>query len=256
MRAIILAAGEGVRLRPHTLDRPKCLVELRGRALLRWQLSVLEDNSITDITIVTGYRADQVEALGYETLNNPDYATTNMVTTLMCAVDHFDGNDDLLVLYGDIVYEPSVLQALCANKHSLSTTIDRQWKRLWTLRSDDPLNDAETLKVAANGNIIELGKKTTSYADIQGQYMGLIKVQADFAPKLVEIYESLSPDESYDGKDLRNIYTTSFLQKIIDLGFPLNAAFVDGGWLEVDTADDLELYNNMSKEKLDEICRL
>ena len=62
MKAIILAAGEGIRLRPYTLDRPKCLVELVGKSLLEHQLAALRAAGITDITMVTGYRANQIEA--------------------------------------------------------------------------------------------------------------------------------------------------------------------------------------------------
>ena len=61
MRAIILAAGEGTRLRPHTLDRPKCLVELAGKSLLEHQVSSLRANGIDSITVVTGYRASMIE---------------------------------------------------------------------------------------------------------------------------------------------------------------------------------------------------
>ena len=62
MRAVILGAGEGTRLRPYTDDRPKCLVELAGRTLLAWQLDALAAAGVSDTTIVTGYRADQILA--------------------------------------------------------------------------------------------------------------------------------------------------------------------------------------------------
>ena len=65
MRAVVLAAGEGTRLRPYTLDRPKCLVPLAGRPLLEWQTTALRRAGIDDVTILTGYRAEQVAALGY-----------------------------------------------------------------------------------------------------------------------------------------------------------------------------------------------
>ena len=87
MRAIILAAGEGARLRPYTLDRPKCLVELGGKPLLTHQVDVLKTAGIKNITVLTGYRADQIKALGYPTLHNPDYTHTNMVATLMCSAE-------------------------------------------------------------------------------------------------------------------------------------------------------------------------
>ncbi len=263
MRAIILAAGEGRRLRPHTLDRPKCMVELAGRALILRQLDVLDRCGVDEITIVTGYRADKIESLcirrhgpGRNTRHNADYATTNMVTTLMCARDRLDGGDDVVILYADIVYEPRVFEALRDCPAPLATTVDRRWRQLWSLRCDDPLDDAETLKLDDAGNIIELGKKADSYDDIEGQYMGLIKVRADFASQLLALYDGLDPVATYDGKDLPNMYMTSFLQHAIDSGHPLTAVVVEGGWFEVDTVEDLATYEGMQQVERDRLCVL
>ena len=248
MRAIILAAGEGIRLRPHTLDRPKCLVKLAGTSLLTHQLDVLRSVGIDGVVVVTGYRADQIVALGYPTRHNPDYDRTNMVASLMCAADLLDGGDDVLIAYADIVYEPPIVEVLSRCCEPVCTAVDVSWLRLWHMRMDDPLSDAETLKLDPAGNIRELGCKAQSYDDIEGQYMGLIKVRADFAPKLVEIYRQLDPDRLYGGQDLPDMYMTSFLQYLIDHGYPVRAVPVDGGWLEIDTASDLHLYNRLARE--------
>jgi len=248
VRAILLAAGEGTRLRPYTLDRPKSMVELGGVPLLVRQLATLRSCGIEDVTIVTGYRAKAIEALGYPTRHNAAYDRTNMVASLMCAADLLDGSDDLVIAYADIVYEARVLERLAACREPLCITVDMQWRLLWELRSEDPLMDAETLRLDDRGDVIELGKKPRSIDEIQGQYMGLIKVAASFAPELVRTYEALDPEASYDGKDLPNMYMTSFLQHLVDLGRPLRAVPVEGGWLEVDTVEDLDRYNEMARD--------
>ncbi len=257
MKAIILAAGEGTRLRPHTLERPKCLVDLDGRPLLSYQLAALQRAGVSDVTVVTGYRREQIEAYGLATAHNPRYDQTNMVATLMCAEHLLDGRHDVLIGYADIVYEPWVVAALAACPAALATTVDRSWLRLWRLRLADPLSDAETMKLDSEGNVIELGKKPTTYDDIQGQYMGLIKVSADLTPELVRIYRQLDPRGPYDGKDRDNMYMTSFLQYLIDGAQPLRAVPVDGGWLEIDTTQDLELYHQLQQTgELAGYCRL
>ncbi|MFQ5916306.1 MAG: NTP transferase domain-containing protein [Candidatus Binatia bacterium] len=255
MRAIILAAGAGSRLRPYTLDSPKCLIELGGKPLLVHQVDVLKTVGIRDVTVVTGYRADQIETLGYHTKHNPDYAHTNMVATLMCAAELLDGSDDVLIAYSDILYEPRVIQTLCTCSEPICTTVDMSWLRLWQIRVDDPLSDAETMKLDKAGNILDLGRKPNSYDDIEGQYMGLIKVRADFAPELVNIYQQLDLNGLYDGLELPNMYMTSFLQYLIDHGRPVRAVLISGGWLELDTGRDLELYKHMQREgRLSEYC--
>lgn len=245
MRVIILAAGEGHRLRPHTADRPKCMVELLGIPLAVRQLDTLRRCGLEDITLVSGYRADRLNELGVATRHNPVFARTNMVYTLMCAKDLLNGEDDVLIAYADIVYEARVLDAILRSEAPISTTIDSNWQNLWRLRNEDPLIDAETLRVDDESNIIELGKKPASLQEIEGQYMGLIKVRSDHVVSLVEHYCSLDRDAIYDGKDFRNLYMTSFLQSLIDSGHPIHAVRVAGGWLEVDTTEDLALYERL-----------
>lgn len=253
----MLAAGEGVRLRPHTLDRPKCLVELAGRSLISYQLDALAAAGIDDITLVTGYRAPMLQALGYPTRHNPDYSSTNMVHSLMCAADLLDGSDDVLVAYADIVYEARSLAAVLRCDAPICTGIDRQWRRLWELRFDDPLADAETLRLGPGGTVLELGKRPKHVDEIEGQYMGMVGIRAEFAPHVLGSHEALDPAALYDGRNLPNLYMTSFLQHMIDAGTPLRAALCDGGWLEVDSVSDLQCYERLYRDgALDTYCRL
>ena len=85
MKALILAAGRGSRLGAMTDQRPKCLVELDRRPLLQWQVAALKAGRIDDVTVITGYRRESIEALGYPTQNNPNWDKTNMVGTLWSA---------------------------------------------------------------------------------------------------------------------------------------------------------------------------
>ena len=247
-RAIILAAGQGTRLRPLTDDRPKCLVELAGQPLLHRQLSVLRQAGIEDITLVGGYRHEQLETTGLPVVVNPCFDSTNMVSTLFCAEALMGDDADLLIAYGDIVYEPRVLKTLLASPAALALAVDREWRRFWEARMDDPLADAETLVLEGDDRVVELGKKPDSYDRIQGQYMGLIKVRADQVPDFRQFYAGLDREAIYDGKNFDNMYMTSFIQALIDAGREVRAAFTDNGWLEVDTVADLELYHRMYED--------
>lgn len=82
MKAIILAAGQGTRLRPLTDHKPKCLVELAGKPMLEHQLTTLRGAGINEIHIVAGYCAEQLDRSDITRHLNLDYASTNMVTTL------------------------------------------------------------------------------------------------------------------------------------------------------------------------------
>jgi len=257
VKAVILAAGLGQRLKPYTLDRPKCMVPMAGVPIITHQIRVLESLGIKEITIITGYKADGIKPLGYKTIYNAEYANTNMVASFMCAEKLLDGRSDILVVYGDIVFEEKIIKKLLACKVSICTTVDESWLDLWKIRSENPLSDAETLKFDAFKNITELGKKPAALEEIQGQYMGLIKIRAEFAPNLVNIYKDMDRKAIFDDKNFHNMFMTSFLQYLIDSGQKLRAVTVQGGWLEVDTAGDLELYNKMyANGKLSKYCRI
>lgn len=245
-RALILAAGQGTRLRPLTDDKPKCLVPLNGKPLLERQVDTLKKCGVNDIHIAAGYRADQIEKLGFTVSINAYFATTNMVESLFSALAFMQQPGDLIIAYGDIVYEPKNLQKLLTNDDEISLMIDLKWRDLWSLRLDNPLDDAETLVMNDAGYVIELGKKTDSYERIQGQYTGLIKVRADKIAELIAFYQALDRTKIYDGKDFNNMYMTSFLQLLIDTGWRAKSVAVNNGWLEIDSVEDLTLYENMA----------
>ena len=196
---------------------------------------------------MTGYLKEEITKLGFSTSFNSKYESTNMVESLFCATTFLESCcEDLIISYGDIVYNSSNLQAMLSSDASLSLMIDKNWRDLWSIRFENPLSDAETLKVDDNGFVIELGKKPMGYADVQGQYTGLIKIRKDKIAKLIELYRSLGTSQTYDGQGFENMYMTSFLQCAIDQGWMLKAVNVSGGWLEVDTVSDIEIYEDLA----------
>jgi L-glutamine-phosphate cytidylyltransferase len=243
MKAIILAAGEGKRLRPLTADQPKCLVKYQGKPILDYQIENFRQCGIEDIIVMKGHKADVLDRPGIQFLLNRRHAQTNMVYTLFCAREHF--TDDLIISYGDIVYERSILEAVIGGPGDLGVAISTNWRELWEKRMPNPLSDAETLKLNADGHVIELGKKPSGYEEIQGQYMGLFKIKKSMLSKTLTIYDSLDRNALYDGKNFDNMFMTSFIQIIIDRGIRVQAIPVSGEWLEVDTLDDLNITCNV-----------
>jgi choline kinase len=220
------------------------MVEYRGRPLLDYILSALRSQHIEDIVVVRGYEPEAIPSAGVRFYDNPRYFETNMVHTLFCAERELEG--DVIISYSDIVYSPSVIRRLLAADAEFAVVIDRDWRRLWQERMDDPLDDAETLRLDAHGRIIELGKKARSYEDIEGQYIGLLKIGASAWPKLRAFYQRLDRQASYDGKDFDNMYMTSFVQAVIDRLMPVTAVPIQGGWLEIDVPSDLSISVNLA----------
>ena len=251
MNAIILAAGKGERLQPLTNDKPKCLVELFGKSLLEWQIEAFQSSGITDITIVSGYKSDLINFPEITILKNEKYESTNMVETLFSAKEKM--LDSTIVSYGDIIFEKNVLESLINSPNDISVIVDKQWKRLWGKRFQDPLSDAESL-IMEDGCIVEIGQKVNSYEKICGQYIGLMKFQGSGIDLIKRHYEE-AKNQANTGTNPLNAslpfeksYLTDFLYSLIRGGATIKAVPVNNGWLEIDTLSDLDLYEFLYKK--------
>ncbi len=243
MKGIILAAGHGMRLRPLTDDRPKCMVEYRGVPLIDQIMDTLSACGVSPLVIVAGYRSDilenHVRQRHARVIINSDFNSTNMVHSLFCAEGELTG--DILISYSDIIYKQEIVQAILDCPADLAITIDTQWRSLWQLRMDDPLADAETLQLDCKGCVLDLGRKPSSYDEIQGQYMGLIKISGRILDQVKVVYQGLDRQKLYDGKNFSQMYMTTFLRELIQAGIACQSVPIQGGWLEIDAPSDLSL---------------
>ncbi|RXJ55376.1 NTP transferase domain-containing protein [Candidatus Marinarcus aquaticus] len=241
MKVIILAAGQGTRLRPLTNNQPKCMVAYNSVPIIRTILNCIKECGIDKTSIVTGYKSNVLkEYLNKEQITyfeNIKYDSTNMTYSLFCAKEWM--NDDLIISYSDIIYDKQVLKKLMDAPSDISVVVDKSWKQLWLQRMDNPLLDAETLKVEDN-KIIELGKKPRDYSEIDGQYIGLIKISKKVLPKIIHFYDEVLR-KKLSQNEFDNMYMTTFIQEIIDNLHEVNPVWIDGKWLEVDCVSDLEI---------------
>lgn len=246
IKAVILAAGEGTRLRPYTLERPKCLVEVENESLLDRQLEVLSSLNVSPIVLIGGYKAEMLQRNDMKVHVNSRYSETNMVWTLFCAEDELEG--DVIISYGDIVYSQEVLQSLLESDADIAVTIDLEWESYWRARNEDPLDDAETLKMHPDGRIYEIGQKPNSLNEIEGQYMGLIKLTPKGINELKSVFKKAKNRGDLLGKAVENAYMTDLLQAIINANYSIQSVPVRAGWIEVDTVSDL--HSQTTKERL------
>lgn len=254
MNAIILAAGEGKRLHPLTLTKPKCMVELFGKTLLERQISVFRNCGINNICVVTGYMSELIKYKNVDYIKNHNFMETNMVESLFSAIDKF--TESTIVSYGDIVFEQQILKKLINSEYDFSIIVDKQWEKYWKIRSENPLDDLESLKIDDEQNIVSIGKKVDNLTEIEGQYIGLMKFQNNAIGKIKSFYsKSKSISQNSNSNPLnpnlafRKSYMTDLLQGLIDDGQKLKTINIDNGWLELDTIDDYNLYQRLNSEK-------
>ena len=236
MKAIILAAGRGSRMKHATDNVPKCLLKVKGKTLLEIQIEALKKAGIEEIGIVTGYLSEQLRDYCENTFYNDKWDETNMVFSLMSAKNWLR-QSDCVVSYSDIYYDDSIVKKLIKYNCQIGVAYDPNWQKLWQERFKNPLSDAETFQLSINNNIIEIGNKTSQIKEIQGQYMGLMKFTIKGWSDLEKIIATLKTDE------LKNIQLTQLLQKCISSGLTIKAISNNSEWGEVDSQKDLELYN-------------
>ncbi len=259
MKVIILAAGQGTRLRPMTDDRPKCMVDVNGKSILDRQLDTMHACGINDadITIVAGYRGDVLQKKFADTevsiIINKEYETTNMVCSLMCARQVMESQEDILISYGDIIYNETVLQKILDAEEDSAVIVDDGWYSYWSKRCENPLDDAETLMFDKDDYLIEIGQKTTELSRVQSQYIGLMRFRgAGLTAMLVLAKEA--EERTQKGMALwrtertyQKMYMTDLLQGLIDTGNKLKALHIERGWFEIDDCDDLKIVESELK---------
>ncbi len=249
VRSVILAAGRGTRLGRLSAQLPKAFVEIDGVTLIAHQRRVLAAFGITDVHVVLGHgyilARQHPDIDGLTVWHNPDYAVTNMVATLFCAREVFDGSTDVIIAYGDIVYEQRVVQALLDVDAPVIIAVDRAWAAYWARRMNDPLADAETLRFGEGDRILDVGRKPDSLQEIEGQYIGLIRVRAEYAVRFAGVWDRIIFDDARTRPDVPGVgptlYMTGFLQILIAEGWDVRGASINRGWLEVDHPEDLEI---------------
>lgn len=237
MKAIILAAGRGSRMKRLTDESPKCLVTLRGRALLDWQIKALKEAGITGIAIVTGYKREMLSSRGLAEFHNPNWASTNMVSSLACA-EAWLNSEPCIVSYSDIFYDMSAVTSLMNMAVDLAITYDPNWLKLWQQRFDDPLIDAETFKLDDTSHLVEIGNQPKSIEEVEGQYMGLLR----FTPNAWQEVKRIRFELSQTERD--SMHMTGTLQKVIEhRNIAITAVAYQSEWGEVDSEEDLKSYH-------------
>jgi L-glutamine-phosphate cytidylyltransferase len=252
LKVIILAAGRGSRLSPLTDNKPKCMVKLFGKSLLKWQIEKFREVGIKDISVVTGYKKELIIMDGIKIYHNENFEKTNMIETLFCAKKEI--NEKVIVSYGDIIFQNSVVEKLIESKEDFSVVIDKEWRKYWSIRFDNPLDDAESLILDSENYIKNIGQKTTNLDEIQGQYIGLMMFKGKSTEIIKKFYDKMKKLSKINENPLNSnltfqlSYMTDFLQGLVNEKYKLKAILIENGWLELDSMYDYEIYNKLYEE--------
>lgn len=223
-RAVILAAGSGSRLRPHTADRPKCLLEIDGRTLIERQIESLGLCRVSDVVAVVGYRSDLVRRLigdRVRYIESTRYRETNSLYSLWEARDEIEGG--ALVMNSDVLAAPLLFERLCNAAAPDAVLVDR-----------DQACDVEEMRVTIEGDlVVDFGKDLPAEGS-HGENVGIVKFGAQAARRLRVCLERLVAS-GHEGA------WAPLAFKELAREWPLHVVATDGlPWIEIDYPEDLE----------------
>lgn len=223
MQAVILAGGEGSRLKDVSDGRPKCLLEVGGRPLIEHQIADLADNGIHKILVITGYKSEMVRAVvnsKAEYIENARYRETNSLYSLWLARDWVKG--PFVLMNCDLIFHPDILNRLLRS-HGNVLAYDSTSSR-----------GLEQTKVAiAKGRVIDLGKDLPSEAG-RGESIGLLRFDEEGAKALFKRAAYLvehGEEMSWVIEGVRSACSELVIRALNIAGLP---------WAEIDFPGDLE----------------
>ena len=242
MKAVILAAGVGSRLRPHTNDKPKSMVEIKGISILKRMIDTIQSVGIKELVVLTGYHHQKIEE--FITKNYPDldvtfvhndkYDQTNTGYSLWMTKDSVS-ESDFVKFDADVVFEQEVLKRLLEHPATSALCIDTNINLA-----------AEEVKVIADedGKVIAVGKGLDPHKST-GESIGIEKISKEAAKVLFSELEKLMADPANHQRYYDDSYTT-----LVEQGIPFHHVDITGlKWVEIDNHDDLALATELFSEE-------
>lgn len=262
-RAILIAAGRGKRLGPHTEEIPKCMVQVGAKPILGWVWSALSAVGVDELIVIRGYRGDVLETFVRSLVpkvtfvDNPEWQTNNVLLSMGCARKYFD--QPTYVTYSDIIFTPAVARAAAASSSEIGLVIDREFRTIYDGRTEHPLEEGEVSDLMPDGSVARVGKKALPPPEAIGEYIGLARLGergvatvANTLDQLTVQFAGREHEPFMRAATYRNAYQTDLWQTLIDGGIRIDPVFIEGQWREIDTGQDLdrarELVESAAKE--------
>ena len=243
MKAIVIAAGEGSRMGNLTQNIPKPLVMVNGKSIIERQISILKKNGILDIIIITGPHHEKFNFEKIIYIRDKNFLEHDQLGSLITAKKEI--NDNLIILFGDIIFENVILAKILESKSDISIAVDMNWERTYASRPDNSFDEADKVRFE-QGNVSRIFKTMTK-EDKKfeiGEFIGLMKLSKKGSKQLVDYYEKIQSthkDKFHDAQSIKKAKLVDHLQELIENKIKIDAIPIAGKWCEIDTKQDLEI---------------
>ena len=241
-KALIIAAGLGSRLKKHTENLPKCMLDFGGKTLLQRQLDAYKKNHIKNISLIRGYKKEKINYKGIKYFENPDYRNNNILNSIFYGEDVINGS--IIISYSDILFNSNVVKRTLDSDHDISVVVDIDWRGYYVGRKDHPISEAENVIFNSNNEVEKIGKINTGNEEVHGEFIGMIKLSnrgcaifKEHFHRLKKIYWNKPFQRA---KTFQKAYLTDFIQELVDIGIKVHCVIIESGWKEIDTVEDYQ----------------
>ena len=243
MKAIVIAAGEGSRMGKLTKNIPKPLVLVNGKSIVERQLSILKQNGILDIIIITGPHHEKFNFKNVVYVNDLEHKKHDTLGSLITARDYM--NDEIIITYADQIFDEKIMESVINFKGDIGIAVDLDWEKNYVDRDQHPKSEAENILI--NGNeILEIRKNISACKENEkiGECPGLVKFSRKASKVFLDKYSEL--EISHQGKfhnapSLEKAIISDMIQELIGSEINVEPIYVSGKWCEIDTPQDLQI---------------
>ena len=239
-KTLIVAAGLGSRLKGHTENTPKCMLDFGGKTLLQRQLFSYKKNGVDDISLIRGYKKNKINYKGIKYFDNNDYKDNNILNSIFYGEEAINGN--IIISYSDILFEPFIVKRAMESDHDISVIVDVDWRDYYTNRKDHPLSEAENVIFNSNNEVVKIGKISSEKEEVHGEFIGMIKLNHRGCEILKQNFHRVKKlywNKPFQrAKIFQKAYLTDMIQELVDIGIKVHCVIIERGWKEIDTVED------------------
>ena len=241
-KVLIIAAGLGSRLKTHTEDIPKCMIDFGGKTLLERQIEAYRNCGIDNISVVRGYKKNKINYKNLTYFENSNYTKNNILNSIFYGEKAINGN--VIISYSDILFESNVVQRLLDSDHDISVVVDIDWRGYYVDRKDHPIEEAENVIFNSNNEVVKIGKISTEKMEVHGEFIGMMKLSnrgAEIFKQNFHRVKKLYWNRPFQrAKTFQNAYLTDLVQELVDIGIKIHCVIIERGWKEIDTVEDYQ----------------
>lgn len=253
--AVILAAGFEKDMMPLVADRPKTMLEIKGKSILERQICGIKNSGIGRIAVVRGYQGQKINVPNVQYFENPRFQDTYILHSLFCAEKMMDG--PLLVMYGDILFDESIITKILKSPGDIRVVVDRAWRDHYfsggngkaipkgtelVSTSSIHSNNQRFLSMDEPDQVTQIGLQRIDIDKAAGEFVGIAYFSQKGVQILKDVYHKVSKTHAagpfQEASSIEKASLADIIQELIDLGHEVNSVDIYKGWLEIDTLED------------------